>query len=179
MNGGLFAKRDLSSFLVEQESQIRQNIQAGDFDDDIQKDQESVVEQLCKEHEMKLVSINPTDVEQERTCQDDMITVSFYTTFEGDPRLLKYWPSENQGVSVSGMVKGDRIAMVITGQSGRVDFKRKHEQWRESLEYHSNRANKQADKFNRRLHSMITAMVKKRLEQIRKMDDEINHMGLS
>ena len=179
MSSGLFAKRDLRSFLERQESQIRQNIQDGDFDDDIQKDQKSVVERLCKEYEMELLNISPTNVEQERTCQNDMITVSFYTTFEGDPRLLEYHPSSFSAMSVPGTVKTDRIVMVITGKSNRDDFKRMLAQWRESLEYHAQSANRQAAKFNRKLAGMITEMVEKRLEQIRKMDGEVNRMELS
>lgn len=171
MNYKLFCLTDpdLRSFLDKQVSDIRQRIQAGEFDDGIRKDPKSVIEKLRGEYEMELVSISPEDVPLEEKSQGNTMTVSFYTTFKGDPRLLEYHPSKYNMMSVPGKVDGGRIVMEIPGQLGD-DFKYKREKWRKDLEHHSKMANGDADKFNRHLPVNITRMVGERLEQIREMD---------
>ena len=176
MNGKLFCPVELYSFLDGQVRNIRQNIQAGDLDDDIRKDPKNVIEALRNEYEMELVSISQEDVELGQTSRGSIMTVSFYTTFKGDPRLLEYHPSSFREMSVPGTVEMDRIVMEITGRVGRDDFKRMRERWRESLEYHSKSANEDVANFNRRLPVKITRMVEERLEQIRKMDAETKRM---
>ena len=175
MNYKLFYLTDLLSFLDKQVSDIRQRIQAGKLDDGIRKDPKSVIEKLRGEYEMELVSISPKDVKLEEKSQGNMMTVSFYTTFKGDPRLLEYHQSEYNMRSVPGKVDGGRIVMEIPGQLGD-DFKRMRERWRKDLEYHLKNANDDADNFNSRLPAEITRMVDERLEQIHEMDAATKRM---
>lgn len=178
MTDKLFDSTDLSSFLESRVRHIREHIQSGDLDDDIREDPEHIAETLSDEHKLNRISISQVNMKQNHVCKGSTLSVSFYTTFEGDPCLLEYRPKKSKTELVLGTVSENRIAMEIVGDLGD-DFKRMLERWRESLEYHTNSANEEADYFNNLLPTQITKMVKERHEQIRMMDDTIRLMGLS
>lgn len=176
----LFSNDDMFTFLNEQEDRIRQEIQAGGMDGPIRKDPENAIELLRDKYVLKPVRIDWEKKDSKRTIQDDVMKVSFHITFTGDPHLLQYRPSTYRMESVPGTVYGqDQIAREITGLIGREYFKRELERWQESMEFHLNNANSDADNFNRVLPAKIKSMIDARTEQIHSADDEMDDMGFS
>jgi len=178
MNGTLFSNDDMSTFLGGHEDLMRQEIQAGYWDNIIQQEPENAIERLRDKYTLEQIKINWEKKDPKRTIHNDVMEVSFYITFTGDSSLLRYKPSQYRVESVPGTVyEQNRIAMKITGQLGMDDFKRELDRWRESLEFHLHNANADADKFNRALPTKIKSMLDVRTEQIRKADDEMVSMG--
>ena len=174
----MFSTESLASFLVRQENRIRQAIQSGDLDDDIRENPESVVRTLCDKYTLERVHISREKMEPKRTTQGDMMTVSFYIMFKGDQRLLEYYPS-TRGASVPGSVREDRIVMEITGQPGKDDFKSLLGRWWDSLDFHLESANKDADDFNHALPHKIKPIIEARAKYIHMADAEMKSMGFT
>ena len=174
----MFSDGDMFTFLDRQKDRIHQEIETGDMDDLIRKEPEKAVELLRDKYTLKLVKINWEKRDPERTIRDDVMEVSFHITFTGDPHLLQYRPRRYRMGSVPGIVDGqDRIAMVITGRLGKDDFQHEFERWQESLEFHLNSTNADADDFNRAMPTKIKSMIDVRAEQLRRADDEMGSMG--
>ena len=177
MNDQLFSFSDTHMFANAQREGIYQEIQAGHLDDLIREDPEKAIKHMLEEYTLELVEIDYEKKEPKSVIRGDMLEVSFYITFTGNPLILKYHPSSFSSEFVLGIVDDDKIRIKLTGRLGVDKLAHEVKQWQDDLKSHLNSANEDAGRFNNSLQGTIESKVNKRAKQLRIADDEIAAMG--